>query len=137
MGADLGTRTPSDAGGFTLPTPYSENWPELLDTNVWSAKQPRWRGRGGKRPVVGRHGRDHCTKWPSSPDALRAAYCVGKECDVVILGGAKCALQVIGAKPKNWIVHEFGAMDPRSFLSGLDFLSSTRARTTSKHLSAS
>jgi glycosyltransferase involved in cell wall biosynthesis len=40
---------------------------------------------------------------------------------VRILGGGTRALHVLGTKPKNWTIHKYGSMDPRTFLSGLDF----------------
>jgi glycosyltransferase involved in cell wall biosynthesis len=103
------------------PTPHADTWTALIDTTTWCTEPPWWRGQERLRPVVGRHGRDHYTKWPSSPDSLHAAYCTGRECDVAILGGVKYALNVIGALPGNWTVYEYGALDVRGFLSELDF----------------
>jgi glycosyltransferase involved in cell wall biosynthesis len=103
------------------PRPSNVIWTPLIDTEKWCRSVLRWRGREGKRPKVGRHGRDHYTKWPSTPSALSAAYCVDKSCDVVVLGGAERALAVLRAAPGNWNVQAFGSKDPYVFLTGLDF----------------
>jgi len=103
------------------PTPHSEIWVPLIDITKWCSEPLRWRGRERRRPVVGRHGRDHYTKWPATAVALRAAYCADRPCDVAILGGVDRALEVIGAKPKNWSIQKFGAADTQTFAAGLDF----------------
>ncbi len=102
------------------PAPHPEPWTPLLDTAAWCARPLVWRGRERARPVVGRHGRDHYTKWPTDPAALRAAYCAGRPCDVAILGGADRARRVLGRLPANWTVHEFNALSAQDFLAGLD-----------------
>jgi hypothetical protein len=103
------------------PPPFPEVWLPLIDTKTWCAEDLRCRRRVRLRARIGRHARDHYTKWPSQPDELRAAYCVDKECDVDILGGARHALNAIGTQPANWIIRSFGAMDVLTFLSDLDF----------------
>jgi glycosyltransferase involved in cell wall biosynthesis len=103
------------------PPPHGEVWTPIIDTKAWCAEPLRWRGAARRRPVIGRHGRDHDTKWPSSADALLNAYCASKPCDVVLMGGATHALNVIGRQPRNWTVRREGAREPRAFLSGLDF----------------
>ncbi len=103
------------------PPPHAEIWVPLIDTAKWCSEPLHWRGRERQRPVVGRHGRDHYTKWPTTAAALRAAYCADRPCDVAILGGADKALEVIGTKPKNWSVQDFGVADTRTFAAGLDF----------------
>lgn len=103
------------------PAPHRDIWTPLIDTGSWCAAPLRWRGKARARPVVGRHGRDQYTKWPVTAEALRAAYCADRACDVAILGWAESALNVVDALPSNWTVTPFGAMGARSFLSGLDF----------------
>ncbi len=102
-------------------TPHSETWTPIIDTETWCTEPLHWRGTKRRQPVIGRHGRDHYAKWPSSADALLGAYCAGKPCQVVLMGGAQHAINVIGHQPRNWTVHRFGAMEPRAFLSDLDF----------------
>ena len=71
-------------------------------------------------PVVGRHSRDHWTKWPGTKAGVRAAYCAGAEFRVRLLGGALDALGLIGRKPRNWQILDFDEESVREFLSGLD-----------------
>ena len=103
------------------PAPSDEIWVPLIETEDWCAKPPRWRGGSGAKPVIGRHARDEYTKWPSDPEALRAAYCAERPCVVELMGGAGRARDVIGAFPSNWVVHSFGTMDSHAFLDRLDF----------------
>lgn len=103
------------------PAPSDEIWVPLIDTKLWCAKPPRWRGGKGGQPVLGRHARDEYTKWPADPARLRAAYCAGKPCSVELMGGAGRARDVIGAYPSNWVVHSFGTMGSHAFLDRLDF----------------
>lgn len=103
------------------PAPSATIWVPLIDTAAWCAAPLRWRGGTGAGPVIGRHARDHYTKWPSAPEALRAAYCADRPARVELMGGADRALAVIGAQPANWTVHRFGAMEAPAFLDRLDF----------------
>ncbi len=103
------------------PAPAEATWVPLIETDVWCGEPLRWRGGHGARPVVGRHARDHYTKWPSTAAALRDAYCAGRPCSVEIMGGARHALKVITAQPSNWTVHSFGVMESAEFLRRLDF----------------
>ena len=104
-------------------TIHDETWTPLIETAAWCQRPIVWRGRERKLPVIGRHARDHYTKWPSSADALRGAYCVDRACDVELLGGAERALQVLrrSRKPRNWTIHPFGAMGSGDYLARLDF----------------
>lgn len=102
------------------PAPTETIWTPLADAAAWCATPPRWRGGDGRAPVIGRHARDHYTKWPTTREALRAAYCADRPCEVEIMGGAAKALAVMGAQPANWTVHAFGSMDARTFLDRLD-----------------
>jgi hypothetical protein len=103
------------------PAPGEPTWVPLIDTARWCADSPRWRGGSGAQAVVGRHARDHYTKWPSTAAALRDAYCADQPCSVEIMGGARYALDVINVVPGNWTVHPFGVLDSADFLRGLDF----------------
>ncbi|OQX67680.1 MAG: hypothetical protein B6A08_14215 [Sorangiineae bacterium NIC37A_2] len=98
-----------------------ETWNPLIDSKTWCSSERPFRGRTRKVPVVGRHGRDHYTKWPTSKAALEAAYCVGKKCDVQFLGGVDRARDVVGKMPSNWTNFRFGSRDVWEFLSELDF----------------
>jgi hypothetical protein len=107
-------------GDARYPRPHADTWTPLLDTERWCAREPVWRSSGGRRPVIGRHGRDHPLKWPRDPEALRAAYCAGRPCAVRFLGGAVHARARLPAWPGNWRDEAFDARDVPSFLAGLD-----------------
>jgi glycosyltransferase involved in cell wall biosynthesis len=102
------------------PPPHPEPWPPLLDVTAFTG-EPVWRGAVRDKPVIGRHGRDHYSKWPSNRDALLDAYCAGRPCSVRILGGADKALKVIGALPSNWEVQPFNSLPIPDFLGDIDF----------------
>ncbi len=102
------------------PEPHFDIWNPLLDVDNWCLTRVNWRGDQRPRPVVGRHARDHYTKWPSSAKALAAAYCVGRNCEVRLLGGADQALSILGSYPDNWQVLAF-AESTYDFLQDLDF----------------
>jgi len=102
------------------PQPYAEPWPPLLDVTAYTGETV-WRGAFRDKPVIGRHGRDHYSKWPSNRDALLDAYCAGRPCSVRILGGADRALKVIGAFPSNWEIRPFNSMPIPDFLGDIDF----------------
>lgn len=94
--------------------PISESFLSLLDSGRKSVV-------GSRSPVIGRHARDHWTKWPSLSDALRSAYLADSKYRVEFLGGAQTAEKALGYLPKNWVVHEFDSMGVSSFLENLDF----------------
>jgi FkbM family methyltransferase len=102
------------------PAPHDDIWAELIDLDVWCAGRSAWRGRERARPVLGRHGRDHPLKWPAEPQALRAAYCADRPCEVRFLGGARFARERAGSWPANWTEFAFGTRDVQEFLGDLD-----------------
>jgi len=103
------------------PAPHRDTWTPMIDAEAWTANQARWRGKKRTRPVIGRHGRDHPLKWPGTREALFAAYCVGKDCEMRFLGGAQSAYRLAGRRPANWQEEAYGARDVKEFLSDLDF----------------
>ena len=103
------------------PDPEDVIWTELIDTETWR-REPVWRGRQRETPTVGRHGRDHYTKWPSRANDIADAYCVNTGWDVQFLGGAAEAIKVLGYTPPNWTLHPFDSLDVYTFLDNLDFL---------------
>lgn len=101
------------------PAPAAQTWTPLLDLDA-PAPRAAWRGAEGRRPVLGRHGRDEKLKWPRDPAALAAAYCAGRPCEVRFLGGDFHAVARLGGhRPKNWRAAPFGG-DVATFLAGLD-----------------
>lgn len=103
------------------PIPHREPWYPMLDTESWCARPIRWGGAERSRPVVGRHGRDTYTKWPSDPEALAQAYGVRQDWDVRFLGGARYAIELLGEKPRNWTILPFDDVSAEEFLQDLDF----------------
>ncbi|WP_160357225.1 glycosyltransferase family A protein [Bordetella sp. 02P26C-1] len=103
------------------PKPYPGVWSPMIEAEEWTKGTLRWRGGYSAVPIIGRHGRDAYTKWPSNPDALRAAYLANKPWPVRMLGGASCASDVIGDLPPNWEVIPFGSIEADDFLQDLDF----------------
>lgn len=69
---------------------------------------------------IGRHSRPNREKWPADPRVIRAAYPEDDGIEVHVLGGADVPLGVLGRRPPNWHVHEFGAMDAAEFLKRID-----------------
>lgn len=100
---------------------HTKTWTPLIDTSTWCQNDARFRGSERRRPVIGRHARDHYTKWPAAAEAVRAAYCADRACEVRLLGGAEVPMALLGKQPTNWVVHAFGSLDAREFLSDLDF----------------
>lgn len=106
------------SGGFDPISPH--DWLPILGPDM-ERRSPRWRGRDRTQPVVGRHGRDHWTKWPGDAAELSAAFCAGQHVTVRLMGGADAALRTLGARPANWELLEFDQEDVPTFLSSLDF----------------
>lgn len=73
------------------------------------------------RPQIGRHSRPQRAKWPASRADIESAYPVSGPYVVRILGGAKPALDIIPSTPSNWLIHEFGELEPMRFLAEVDF----------------
>lgn len=74
-----------------------------------------------KKPVLGRHSRDHALKWPTSLATFRSVY-VSENYDTQILGGAEELRKKLGASSTDGItVHEFGALHVDDFLGSIDF----------------
>lgn len=75
------------------------------------------------RPVIGRHVRDHWSRWPATRKELLAAYPDDDRIDVRLLGGHRTPLKVLGDDhlPPNWISFSADQVDARSFLAQLDF----------------
>lgn len=78
-------------------------------------------GFHGPHPVVGRHSRPQREKWPETAEELLAAYPDTGKWQIEILGGAAVPEEILGYVPRTWNVHPFGAEEPHSFLSRLDF----------------
>ena len=78
----------------------------------------------GEKPVIGRHARDHVTKWPSNRIDLLSVYPVDGSVGVSILGGASTPLAqglLTEAESLVWTVQSFNGVPVREYLEGIDF----------------
>jgi hypothetical protein len=90
----------------------------IVDTEKTIISRTRFRST---LPVIGRHSRDHWTKWPGDPETLFAVYPAGDDFDVRIMGGGKAVAALAGSVPEHWLVYEYNEVDVWSFLFQLDF----------------
>ena len=111
----------SPAGGRTAGVPEGPHADERLKKTGNAGKAGKENNREKTRPVrVGRHSRDHYVKWPEDAEVMRQVYPDSPGYEIHVLGGARSAKRVLTRLPKNWVVHEFGSMDPKEFLASLD-----------------
>lgn len=94
-----------------------EHWYPSFDT----ASSPR----RDEAPVpavarVGRHSRDHISKWPELAADLRSAYPEREDVAVRVLGGVEVPRRILGRLPRNWSSTPFDSVDVGDFLRGLD-----------------
>lgn len=100
-----------------LLTLADEDWSEIIDVNEW--RRPSRPSRGTK-VKIGRHSRSHDLKWPPEQEELLAIYPDTGDYEVHVLGGAEAPEKVLGRRPSNWYVLEFGEVHPQEFLATLD-----------------
>ncbi|WP_110665717.1 glycosyltransferase [Salinicola halophilus] len=95
-----------------------EDWVNIINVAEWQrpAHTP-----GGLPIKIGRHSRDQYVKWPESPEVLRTLYPDDDRYQIHVLGGASAPTTVLGQLPANWVVHEFGSIQPAEFLKDVDF----------------
>jgi hypothetical protein len=94
-----------------------DDWVEIIDPSEW--QRPKVQHQDGKIHI-GRHARDSEWKWPATKEAILAAYPDDPNVVVEILGGAEVPRKILGTLPNNWVVYEFGSMEPADFLARLD-----------------
>lgn len=84
---------------------------------------PLPQGLGSDRTIrLGRHARDHWTKWPARAGELAAAYCAGAAgIETRLLGGVGTPAKLLGELPANWQVLEFDSLPVKEFVADLDF----------------
>lgn len=74
-----------------------------------------------KKPVLGRHSRDHSLKWPSTAATFREAY-VSDTFETQVMGGAQELRKKLGDDVAAGVtVHEYGAFGVDEFLGRVDF----------------
>lgn len=114
-------RTLSMSGDYKNVQP--ECWYPPLSVDL-SGKMPNFpTDLGGDRPiVVGRHCRDHWTKWPDNKKELSQAYLADADgISMRFMGGATTAINILDYTPSNWDVEQFDAMSVSDFVNSLDF----------------
>ena len=95
------------------------DWSNVFDLDRFGSLAERAPPHG--RPLrIGRHSRPGREKWPDTAEDIRTAYLADSEHDVRILGGSKIPEEILGYKPKNWTVFDFGSLDIVAFLSSID-----------------
>lgn len=103
-----------------------EDWPPVFKM---SGFEFRPRPRLTPPIVIGRHARDHLSKWLEDPSELAAAYPNRPDIRVSIMGGADTAKRTLGRLPGNWIVSPFGTSGVEGYLADLDIFVYFPART--------
>ncbi|WP_017609383.1 glycosyltransferase family protein [Nocardiopsis xinjiangensis] len=100
------------------PVRLSEHdWTNIIDLDEWRGEGPL-RTDGAVR--IGRHSRDHASKWPETPELLSAAYPAGEGYEVHVLGGTAVPRRMFGSLPEGWVSHEYDSVPAAEFLRGLD-----------------
>ena len=115
------TRTLRLAGEY--PRVFSEYWYPPLPYDLPSNSPDVPEDLGADRPiVVGRHCRDHWSKWPANKQALTRAYLADVDSiSMQFMGGIKTAIKTLGKTPSNWHVTEFDELPVKDFIKSLDF----------------
>ncbi len=110
----------TELGGYTPMT--KTDWYPPLGRKLADAGFPARPATDGNRlPVIGRHSRDHWSKWPAHVADIGQAYCAGTDIRVRLMGGARQASRALRGMPANWETIGFDAMPVRDFLGSLDF----------------
>ncbi|GAB3228785.1 hypothetical protein GCM10027447_21420 [Glycomyces halotolerans] len=114
------TRAALESEG-TLPASaiLDTEFPCVVDPAEWAMPRRRFRS---DLPVIGRHSRDHYTKWPATKEQLLEVYPDDRGIDVRIMGGTTAAANLLETGlPPNWTSFEYDAMNVKAFLYQLDF----------------
>jgi hypothetical protein len=82
--------------------------------------EPRGDQPVGKVVKIGRHSRDHLSKWPELASDLRACYPLREDYEIRVLGGTEVPRRILGRLPKNWSGHAFDGVAVGDFLRQLD-----------------
>lgn len=106
-------------GGYT--NLLDTDWIPPLGRSLVKSEVKVRHPQGGRVPVIGRHSRDHWTKWPESQAAIRAAYCADTPYIVRFMGGTESPRKLLEQWPSNWTDLQFDSVSVAEFLSGLDF----------------
>lgn len=114
----LARRSLSDLGYERL---HEQDWFPPLGRTLPRDRPPiRTTTRGVGKTVLGRHSRDHWTKWPGDASKLLAAYCANTEFSVRLMGGTSYAKKLLHSLPPNWESIAFDKISVTRFLSEID-----------------
>ena len=102
---------------------YKNIWYPPLNANLPpKCPEPNAEFGGSRKIIVGRHARDHWTKWPEKIEDLKKAFCVDSpNIEVNIMGGVNTPINILGSLPKNWKNIEFDKITAKQFVNKLDF----------------
>lgn len=95
----------------------AEHWHPSIDVERVT---PRGDHPVGDVVRVGRHSRDHLSKWPELASQLRACYPDRPDFAIRVLGGTDVPRQILGRLPSNWAGHAFDEIAVGDFLRELD-----------------
>lgn len=98
------------ADSYWFPTINPSSWPE-------NDRFP------GERVRIGRHSRDHLSKWPELARDLRSVYPESSRYEIKVLGGSLAPQRILGRLPDNWTTYEFDSISPLEFLQNIDVYS--------------
>lgn len=95
------------------------DWPGFIDHRQYLTARDVSEQR---KPVVGRHSRDHVLKWPDRKTDLLDVYVRPDDYETRVLGGADSIKSRFGDLGSLGVtVYPFGAVDPHVFLKDVDF----------------
>lgn len=100
---------------------HQGTWLPLIDCSSWSQTTVAFRGAERSRLNLGTIAQDHPTRWPSTAEAIRGAFVVGRPCNVELLGSVNVPTKILGGMPDNWKVIPVDSIDARDFFRNQDF----------------
>ena len=116
----LARRILGEIGGYSCHD--GSDWIPPLGRTLDAEELPLRPDVGSARQIVlGRHSRDHVTKWPNTANKIRSAYCANTNIAVRLMGGVRTPKRVLGNLPTNWQAIAFDETSVAEFLAGLDF----------------
>lgn len=97
---------------------YEENWLPPFTGEILYRNQ---KTTSGDMIRIGRHSRDHWTKWPATSKDLVSAYCANASgIKTYFLGGADKVPNTLNLTPSNWTTFDFDSLPVNDFLDTLD-----------------
>jgi glycosyltransferase involved in cell wall biosynthesis len=94
-----------------------EDWVGIINVNEWRRIEQR---RSSSKIRIGRHSRDHRSKWPENEGEMLSMYPDDQRYEIRVLGGAEVPKKILGQLPGNWKVYKYDEISPKEFLADLD-----------------